>query len=506
MALPWYKMVLIALFVAFLHLAGHFRYLTDPVNRYKMLWDRQQAAGLLLSLGVLAVAALTGAWAAQKLGHRSPRVRRGFRHVFLLVLLSGIIAALPFPQDALGVLLARLGVLAGVAILGWSLARPNSSLFRYGVRLCLIFSPAPLILIVQMLLWPSWRDPAASVVAAPEDQEAGSPVVLIIFDAWSGQRVMANGHVRPCFRNLSALSRQATLFNAARSPWDWTAISVPRILYQQDLRLIHRHGRVFCQIGETVTPSVQVPSLHHRAKWHGYATLAVGTFLPQSRILGDAVDETHDYSYYPRGDGVVEEMGIALLRAMRFWRDPVSRRVADPLNWEVFNNHHRRVHKRALHVMERTLVSGPRRLFAAFHLMVPHHPYIWDADGTYRGPQSEPMNSPAGYVRSLRYVDTLVGRIVEFLKRGRRFDDALLILTADHSWRATPDRRFEQGADWVRNVPLIIKLPGQQEGRKVHGRIVTNRLAPLFEAVFAGERDPRRLADIARRLAGEDPE
>ena len=100
------------------------------------------------------------------------------------------------------------------------------------------------------------------------------------------------------------------------------------------------------------------------------------------------------------------------------------------------------------------------------------------------------------YQRHLRYQDKLVGQIVEHLKATGKYDDALIVLTADHGWREDPQiprQGWLQDVQY-RKVPLLLKFPGQKTGHHVE-KTVYNHLAlrPLIESVWAGNAS----ADIA---------
>jgi hypothetical protein len=67
------------------------------------------------------------------------------------------------------------------------------------------------------------------------------------------------------------------------------------------------------------------------------------------------------------------------------------------------------------------------------------------------------------------YADRLVGRVLDRLRAIDRFDDALVIVTADHGISFTPSTpiRFPTAEqyDEMLWVPLLVKAPGQTEGR-----------------------------------------
>jgi len=147
--------------------------------------------------------------------------------------------------------------------------------------------------------------------------------------------------------------------------------------------------------------------------------------------------------------------------------------------------------------MERIVAGCPANSFVMLHVPLPHQPFVFNEDGTYRGPVGRDWeDSPTGYLRNLKCVDLYVGRLVDALRARGTLDDATIVLTSNHGWREEPEPDYRPGPDWCRHVPLIIKLPGQTTARRVDTPLPTNRLTPLFEALFHGQRDPDKLIEL----------
>ena len=64
----------------------------------------------------------------------------------------------------------------------------------------------------------------------------------------------------------------------------------------------------------------------------------------------------------------------------------------------------------------------------------------------------------------------LIGEIIQTLKTNKIFDDSLIIMTADHSWRQDPNPEYLSGAE-ICHVPLLIKFPQQAKAEAVDQRI-----------------------------------
>jgi membrane-anchored protein YejM (alkaline phosphatase superfamily) len=103
----------------------------------------------------------------------------------------------------------------------------------------------------------------------------------------------------------------------------------------------------------------------------------------------------------------------------------------------------------------------------------------------------------------LLYLDRVVGRIIEQLKAAGKFDDALLIFTSDHGWRWDPDVPVK---DWtadpiLRKVPLLVKLPRQQQARVVNKTVYNHlQLRPIIEQVLSGNLEESKTLEIIENL------
>ncbi len=127
---------------------------------------------------------------------------------------------------------------------------------------------------------------------------------------------------------------------------------------------------------------------------------------------------------------------------------------------------------------------SPQPTLHYLHVMLPHKPYIYHANGRrYQqygafygaGPQekvSNPWPVTRAYQRQLLQlvsVDSYLGRLVSKLRSEGIYDNALVIVAADHGVAFVPeseDRSVDSDtADDVLRIPLFIKRPGQRAGR-----------------------------------------
>jgi arylsulfatase A-like enzyme len=136
--------------------------------------------------------------------------------------------------------------------------------------------------------------------------------------------------------------------------------------------------------------------------------------------------------------------------------------------------------------------DSERPLFLFAYFWDPHYDYIPPApfDAMFVGPEDQPVDArgfetnaaihagmPGEQVRwllsqyagEIRWTDDALGRFFAQLQRLGLWDDALVIVTADHG-----EEFFDHGEKGHKNnlhaetvrVPLLVKLPGQREGRR----------------------------------------
>lgn len=98
------------------------------------------------------------------------------------------------------------------------------------------------------------------------------------------------------------------------------------------------------------------------------------------------------------------------------------------------------------------------RFFAFLHLYEPHTPYA---------PPPAYASVPLAYDGEIAYADALVGRLLDALKARGRYQEALIVVTADHGEGLKDHKEEEHGIFLYReavHVPLIVRLPRAVRG------------------------------------------
>jgi arylsulfatase A-like enzyme len=312
-------------------------------------------------------------------------------------------------------------------------------------------------------------------------------VLLVIVDTARADHFSAYGYPRRTTPNLDRLAAEGQRYDDAWAQAPWTLPAIASILTGQPPH-VHGAGR-----GEGGIHPVreEVATLAERMRSEGYATAAfINVLWCEARI--SALD---------RGFGVYDYHGSD--ETNRGHRD-AGRTTDAVLAW-----------------LDRL---GDEPFFAVVHYFDPHltydppEPYdtIFDQgaesrqiprgfgsasqvfqirDGTIRLGPPERESLIARYDGEIRYTDEQFGRLREGLEQRGRWDDALVIVVADHGEEFWDHGGFEHGHSHYREmlrVPLIARRPGGPAGEVVDRRVRQLDIAPTV-LDFAGIPLPREL-------------
>ena len=286
---------------------------------------------------------------------------------------------------------------------------------------------------------------AVVVVATASEHKGPPPIVVVVFDALPTHMLLgADGRIdAERYPNFAALADGSTWFPNATMVHDSTIKSVPSVL---DGRWPYK--------GQT--PDVK-----------GHPNNAFVFFHPRWRI--DAAEEATQ------------------LCPARICGARPKKRVVELL--------HAGREGRYLSAVAR-IGRKPQPAFHFIHTMLPHEPSRYFASGRTYQPQVDPEPGLDGtesydneflsqqawqrHLLQLGFTDKLLGRLIARMKETGIWDDAVLVVTADHGMsfarKDSPAPRFQIGrlgfrrdvtaanAADVMSVPLFVKAPGQDEG------------------------------------------
>jgi hypothetical protein len=145
------------------------------------------------------------------------------------------------------------------------------------------------------------------------------------------------------------------------------------------------------------------------------------------------------------------------------------------------------------------------------HLLLPHQPLRYLPSGVaYDGPDPDigrvgdrfddrtwpPVLSRHRHLLQVKFVDDLLGQILDRLREVGVYDDALIVVTSDHGIAFQPgkptrlldgDRLDDEVAPEMLWVPLFVKLPGQTEPVVDDANVIITDLLPTIADVLGME-------------------
>jgi arylsulfatase A-like enzyme len=457
-----------------------------------------------------------------------------FLHVVCVGLLVAL-AALPYVNRTRAPLVITLLVLTVLSI-GTAIAYVN---VRAVGRYVSILAIAPLVVALLFLTSGSVRAllrPVASGAPTERGDDDRAPVVMLVMDEFpQGAFLRPDGSIDDDrFPNIGRLAERSTWYPNATTNSNATQNALPSMLT----------GR-FPQAGnppptQAVFPEnlfTLIPSTHRPAidEWLT-ALCPVDVCRDRSIAYEDTkhvlADTTLIYLHVVLPKRLARELPPLGLQWAGFLADPaakeqrlrrapgplkpIARAVLDPLTDETFRTYQSRRFERFLRSIRST--QDPRFWF--LHLGLPHQPWHLLPDGRPYDPHDTPgletnrssWQSVRGAIGGLqrfemqaKATDGLIGKLIDRLDDQRLWDDALVIVLADHgiTFRPPHTTRAVIGVEGdLLPVPLFVKYPQQRHSDVDRRNAETVDVVPTIADVV-DVRIPWRVDGSS--LAGPDP-
>jgi arylsulfatase A-like enzyme len=330
--------------------------------------------------------------------------------------------------------------------------------------------------------------PSRAVPQRPAGRSAGPNVVLVTFDALSAEDMSLYGYHLPTTPNIDAFAQRASVFTNFYSTSTFTTPCVASLYtgrYPTSTKVYEIDGRL-----EGDATAKTLPGALRRAGFETAASVANPWAHPARLGCGG------DFDLLPLPPMPLFEIpGLLMgLGASDVFDDA----------WTVS-----RIPPRLIHPM--TSVFGPKRSFTQaemllaglkspyflhVHVFAPHSPYQPSAPFLHRFLSTDEFRSAPDYWNvvtlpdqgytpdrqplvdraRLRYAEWIAeadAAFGEFLERGERagkFDNAVVIVSADHGESFQGGVFSHGGPRQVRpmiHIPMVVRLPGQSRARRV---------------------------------------
>ena len=432
---------------------------------------------VLFALMVVAVPPVVLAAGAALTNVAGPTARRGAQVVVLSVLFG--VLALQVVKKVTGVRDGALLVVAVVAGVAFGLAYLRVSPLRLWVRYA---SVGPALFLVMFLV----ASPAADLVrtgdahaaaANSSESEGGPPVVVFLLDELPLASIMrSDGTIAAdLFPNFAELAASSTWYRNATTVALRTFYAIPAVLTGNypAAREIPISGNYPDNLFTWLESSYDIQADETMTR------LCPTDLCPRdtSSTMPDLLDDARDAWRYVSSPSEIEvnptetlEEPIADEGEEHFRRGTrADARANTPERFETFLD---------------GIEPGDSTL-DFLHLMLPHGPsryypsgatYDWhDVPGGRSGDNNDTWTSEGALVATqrerhllqLQYADALVGRMIDRLKRQGVWDEAVVVVTADHGIAYTPGQSSRSGnADALEPslaqqlwVPMFVRAP-----------------------------------------------
>jgi arylsulfatase A-like enzyme len=349
----------------------------------------------------------------------------------------------------------------------------------------------------------------SNVQAALPPLRPKSNILLITFDALSAEDMSLYGSALPTTPNIDAFARRATIFTRHYSASTFTTPSVAAILtgrYPSETRVYQIQGRLL--------PENVHQNLPHLLRAAGYATgafisnpypyyLARGLAndfdeLPQPHFQEGNLQRLWEATQPLHQDSGVGSRVEEYFELGRIWNSMAG---TSPYAWLRYRS------ATSFEQAQKILAKMPEGFFLWVHVFSPHFPYIpdvreqgrfipYEEGRTFENdfeaqwqPHYEPQQQKQVDRRRLLYdefimtADRNFGAFMEEVESSGRLKNTTVVVSADHGESFQGGVYQHGGPDLTRpviHIPLVIRTPDQQEGRKVALIADQTSLAPTI--------------------------
>ena len=309
-----------------------------------------------------------------------------------------------------------------------------------------------------------------------------SDIILVTLDTTRRDHLGAYGYERPVSPNLDGFAKGADLYTKAYASSSWTVpthASILTGLHPSD------HGAHSTPSTGIVQMRTDVTTLAERLRDQGYATAAI----LGAHTLNERFGLARGFDLYdaPAGNTLLASRRADLITRLALsWLDEQKARPVF-LFVNYFDPH---IPYRASGACQERFAKG-----LAPHLGGRSVPWL-------KRPVSENLQL---YDAEICFMDEQFGVFIEGLKKRERFENALIVVVADHGENFDEEKGIHHGDsldEALIRVPLFVKRAQQQSGTRVDEVFETRSLFyTMLGASKAAEEEPPPIDELAEDFA-----
>ncbi len=283
-------------------------------------------------------------------------------------------------------------------------------------------------------------------------------IVMIVLDTLRADHTSVYGYKRDTTPNLMKLAKDGIIYENAYSTTSWTLPAHTSLFSGKDLiehKVVSPNNKI----------SEELPLITELLQKNGYQTIA----FTGGGFVEDNYGFAKGFQYYSNLPGNVFSMNSAG-RVFTHFINKLKN------NWET--NSFVFLHTYQLH----SPYKAPHNFFNHFNKnldknLIGIKNYIRNNTEYYKNiPENERRNLIDIYDGAIYYADSeLIGKTIALLKKKKLYDNAMIIVLADHGEEFYDHNSWEHGHSLYRElirIPIIIKYPKNQK-RGIEKRVVS---------------------------------
>lgn len=323
--------------------------------------------------------------------------------------------------------------------------------------------------------------------------QTGMPnVILLSIDALTSEDMSLYGYRLPTTPRLEAFAKESYVFDNAFSSSNWTTPSVASFISGQYpiTSGVHNFYSYFLADDRRKNLGAMLQN-------NGYRTAAIIANANAHPLLLKISDSFSAATEPPvRKSSVSDIIFYEILRLKDYrtvcWLVDLLKNALESLQVSYGDDNTQVPPELAFDRAAPFLAASSQPGFTWIHILPPHSPYLPSApfkytfgkfrefstlkevaghDGEYLpGQQADIDKLRLRYDEFILDTDSRVGNFLDKLKATGRFEDSIIIISADHGESFTKNYKGHAGPylyQPVTHIPLIIHLPGQKHGKRI---------------------------------------
>lgn len=332
-----------------------------------------------------------------------------------------------------------------------------NKLLKITYSLLLIFSPLLLLNIVNASIKISRNNaikpalPGKTQISESQVILPKQKVILMIYDALDYHNLFVSKN-KASLPHLTQFKNQSLFANKAISPSDCTLNSISSYLIGKTVMKAKTIDAYKLQVllkGENEFSYINfsTPNLFQKVKEQGARTAAIGWHFPYCKLFGNFIDQCTSLNSGLVSFGSSSKDFLGKMLEHIHSLSPLYRRMYSVNNFLKFTD------------QVGSTLQNNNIDFLYIHWPLPHNPIIFDSQTN----KISPFVFSNDNNLNLKLLDNTLGFHLGAIKENS-WKDAIVILTADHGWGIRPAHEF----DWIRRVPLIIRLPNNMKFEEIN--------------------------------------